>query len=507
MNRAPLSPASALVAHAESVLAGGRILLVGRADSSLAEHLLERGARLVQVLDADPRRVAHAAAHNAERRISYAPLGEHGFRDAAFDCALVEDLAEVAQPAELVSGVRRAVGAQGIAIIACSSDEGGSGLLGQRRGALRFAAFSETVHSAFERVLLVAQTPFVGYAVVHLDLDNPPEPALDNGFLNAGGENADYYVAIAGRGEAVEAVEFEDMTIVQLPALSTLSDGQRSERAAEQRQARRLEALESELVELRALAGSRDVEGLRAELERRETWIRQLELRAESADARADGAEAELERLEAERASEDAQELDRLRERLDDAERVAERHQKEAKWAEDRVKRLERELEEALSEAAKGPSEEVASLSRGLASERARAEQLGEKLNAEKSLRERAERRADELATALAQSRAECERLSESRANEGEIATLEAQLVERGQAVQALERDLAQLEVYTKSLSAELALRAEAGNSVQERELERELDALCRSLAEREADLVAATWKIGHLERQLSPGS
>ncbi|HSC86629.1 MAG TPA: hypothetical protein VLC09_05135 [Polyangiaceae bacterium] len=534
MNRAPLSPTSALVAHAESLLTGGRVLVVGNAESCLAEHLLERGARLVQVLDPDPRRVAQAAAHNAERRVTYAPLLDSSFRDSAFDCAVVEDLATAAQPAELLAGIRRAIGAQGVALVSCSSDEQSSGLLGARRGSLRFARFSEAVHGVFERVLLVAQTPFVGYAVVHLDLEGPPEPALDNGYLTGGADDADFYIAIAGRSEAVEALELEDMTIVQLPAQPSLSDGHKAQRANEARLSRRIETLELELRSVQAQSGADEAEQLRAELSRRDAWIKQLEARAESADERADQAEAELERLEDERASITGEELERLRERLDDAERVAERHRKESTWADERVKKLERELEAAQAEANRGPSEELRELERGLASERSRCESLVAQLDSERREKQDVERKSGELSSQLAEREGrihhlenqlregdsrlrgleeraaeqaqraaeQARRLAEAAAapkTDHELSRLEAQLAERGEAVRELESQLAQLEGYAKTLVAELGARVEPSPTA----LQRELRILSRSLAEREADLVAASWKIGSLERRL----
>jgi len=559
MNRAPLSPASALVAHAESLLSGGRVLVVGNAENCLAEHLLERGARLVQVLDPDPRRVAHAAAHNGERRVTFAQLNETSFRDSAFDCALVEDLALASHPSELVQGLRRALGHQGVALIACSSDDSSSGLLGSRKGALRFSAFSETVHAAFERVLLVAQTPFVGYAVVHLDFEGPPEPALDNGFLTGGADAADFYIAVAGRSEAIEGLELEDMTIVQLPARQALSDGNLAQRSFEQRANRRIETLENEVRELGARGGSEEIERLTGELEKRDTWIRQLESRAESADARADDAEAELERLDDELKAQSgaSEELERLRERVDDAERVAERCQKEHKWADERVKKLERELEALLREAEKGPSAEMAGLERGLSIERTRADALGEQLAAKHQLLEKLEARtreqerelrelgkhladAEDRLTASDEARllaeqslnSESERRAlaerQSQANEEkarELATtvtnialetpdelerevrgLEEQLEERGRAVATLERELGRLEGYAKTLVAELALGGGSSGAAQD-DLQREFDALAQSLAEREADLLAASWTIGSLQKRLGAAS
>lgn len=550
MNQARLSPTSALVAHAESLISGGRILVVGPADSALSEHLLERGARLVQVLDPDPKRVAQAAAHNSERLVSFSQLNESSFRDSSYDCVIVEDLASANQPRELLRGLKRALSAQGVAIIACSSDETSSGLLGVQRGELRFSQFSESVHATFEQVLLVAQTPFVGYAVVHLDLDAPPEPALDNGFLTGSADGADFYVAIAGRTEVIDALDFEDMTIVQFPATRALENGNAAQRATEQRSKRRIEALETEVRELRARGDSEEIERLTAELEKRDSWIRQLESRAESADTRADDAEATLERneeelralrerLQGEEQRASREDFEALRERLAEAERQAARSQKELRWAEERVTKLGQELEGAWTavETQGRATEDARALDQKRAEdEKARADRLGQQLQLREKDIERLEKRVNaqehelievghHLADAedrfqeseldLDRARDEIERIeAELEKRRGpsaeevtaEIGALEDKLQERGRAVRELEAELARLQTYAQTLVAELALRPiqpEEPVTTNPEQLREELARLEKSLAEREADLLAATWTIGTLEKRL----
>lgn len=539
MYRASLSPLSALVAHTESLVTGARILVVGNAENSLAEHLLERGARLVQVLDAEPRRVAQAAANNSERRVNFAPLTDSALRDASYDCAIVEDLADAVDPKALVAGIRRAVGSHGIALIACSSDESVSGLLGTRRGMLGFTEFSEAVHATFERVLLVAQTPFIGYAVVHLDLEEPPEPALDNGYLTGESDGADFYIAIAGRTEVVDALEFEDMSIVQLPARDALGSGPAAGRAADQRAQRRIEVLEAELKNRDARGNSGDAQRLQAELDRQSARSRELEARAAAAEARASSSEHAHKRLEKElkEATESrvsAAELDDLRERADAATRESERNARERRWADDRVKKLEQELERALGDLDEARSATTNSVPR------AELDALTTRLRAEANVEiERGRAYAAGLAQDKREQAKEIERLTaaldeaqssvgtrtdeEFEALSSELDRQEQQLQERGRAVAALEAQLQQLEVYSRTLLAEArvaqlspvdapvsapeseSIASSAGPSTAELDaLRRDLDALARTLAEREADLQAASWTIGALHQRLN---
>lgn len=516
MHRASLSPASALVAHIEPLLTGSRVLVVGNAESSLAEHLLERGARLVQVLDPEHKRVSPAAAQNTDRRISFAPLTESSLREASFDCALVEDLARATHPQELLQGVRRVLSPQGVALVLCANQEHCSGLLKAQRGDLPFADFSEAVHSTFEQVLLVAQTPFVGYAVVHLHLTEPPVPALDNGFLTGGSDQADYYIALAGRAEALESLQLEDMTIVQLPAESALAAPHPSQRAQEQRALRRIETLETELQELRRVAQqspapaphlAEQVERLTLDLKQRDAWIAEIEARAESADIRADEAEARLEELEAELLSQKAQQRT--------LEQQLQSQKKRAQQSDELCQKLKRELaevgqllaqaEDRLAQAEREQAAQRETLEAEFSARLEKAQAEAQKRSqAELAQREAEARRAQEEQQSRKRRELETELRAQLATLEREIASWEEQLAERGRHVAELEGQLAELERYARTLTAELA----SGNSAPAAEeltapLEREIEQLTRTLAEREADLQAASWMISSLSQKL----
>ncbi|HEY3595127.1 MAG TPA: hypothetical protein VGL13_14680 [Polyangiaceae bacterium] len=73
-----IHPSLALAAYGEELCRGGRIAVFGDASLSLAEELLSRGARLVHVYDTEPARVAEATARPHDRSIFYAALPESG---------------------------------------------------------------------------------------------------------------------------------------------------------------------------------------------------------------------------------------------------------------------------------------------------------------------------------------------------------------------------------------------------------------------------------------------
>lgn len=312
----PFCASVALAAYAEAAIEAGRVLVVGEATSPLIERLLERGARLVHVVDPEPTRVAEAATRNTERNVSFAPLGGGGLpiRDGAFDVAIVENLAAAPEPAALLRQLRRALGARGTALIACPNPEASTRLLPSLAAvsAPDYYALHDLVSAEFEQVRMLGQTPFVGYAVVDFAAEGEPEPTLDADFVPGGAEEPEWFVAVA----APAGLALEAFSVVQLPAVDVLAAGSagpleqqvRAARAGERQARDRLAELEAErarsVAEARTsarevdVAREADVARLQTEIARREQWARQLEERATTADARADAVQAELDAAE-----------------------------------------------------------------------------------------------------------------------------------------------------------------------------------------------------------------
>lgn len=532
MNQALLSPAAALVAHIEPLLTERRVLVVGNAERSIAEHLLSRGARLVQLLDPDPRRVAQAAARNGERRLNYAQLTDSALRDGSFDCAVIEDVNLSDNLPKLVSGVARSLSPRGVAVFCASNPDHSTGLLGATRGAVDYDALVEATEERFEVVRILGQSPFLGYSVVDLELDHPPEPALDNAYLDGMGETADFYIAVCGSADSMAHLGFEEMTIVQLPAARFVENSEKIQRERELRTARRIEALENDLKNARQRGSDKDVERLTRELGERDTWIHKLESRAEAADARADDAERELEEVEEELEKTHKVLLDTRASHAKEIEQLKAREKKRAAESEE-LKTLRAELEKAKSatretaelraelEKARAAATEAKHLIAGrdaLEEEVTVLDEENQKLLAtlkEKTrVQEKLERRLaeaekeidglhdqlDETEELLAAAKKEASKVATSEV-ERDLRNLEEQLKQRGQRVAELESQLKKLETYAKTLTAELSLKSGQGGSSQE-----ELEALSKVLAEREADLVEARWTIGQLQKSTLRG-
>lgn len=529
MNRAPLSPSSAFIAHIEPLVDDRRVLVIGNAERSVAEHLLERGARLVQLLDPDPKRIAQAAAQNSERRLTFAQLTKSSLRDGSFDVILVEDVALADDLNELISGIAKTMSSRSLAIFCASNPDATTGLLGASPGTVDYDDLADATEANFEAVWMLGQAPFVGYSVVQLGLDHPPEPALDNAYLAGEGEAPDFYLAICGTEDALAEVSLEDMTIVQLPAVRFVEDSQEIHRDRERRATRRIETLEGEIATLRRKGQDQKIEQLTSELEKRDSWIRQLEGRAESADARADDAESQYEELEQEletahaallKVREGSGRVQILEAELAAAQKKAEGDVAAAKRSAEKdlaafKQSAERELVSARKAAEEGAHHAagLAALEAELTALDAKRASLETALSDRKRAQEKLEKRlaeqeheVDELHDHLDETEDKL-RIAEQKFKENqgptmdeverELRGLEAQLKMRGERVSELESQLDKLATFAKTLTAELNAKAPLGGTASVEDLE----AMAKALAEREADLVAAQWTIGQLKQ------
>ncbi len=474
---APIRPSIALAAFAEKFVDGRRVLVFGNALSPFWEQLLERGARLVHVCDSDATRVSEAAARNTSQNVSFAPLGGAGLavRDGAFDVGFVENLAAYADPSATLHRLKRALSTRGLALvaapnpdvedalIACSTDHG---------RALDYYSLYDLVHREFPVVRMAGQMPFVGYSVAELAPSDEPVPNLDAGFVPGGTEEPEWFVAIASHLD----VEFDSFLVVQLPHEQLTKGGTerllreqlRTARSAERSAVERLARLEAEQRKLAEAAErhqkdvdlARQIRLLQEELERKESWILQLEARAATADARADDSDQELEELRAkvgvlENAPRQQpsvlEDWRKTIERLEtekcelvgrltaaeshrhDTERILAQEKtnlaQSLQQVEDRKLALERKLETQKSEAL---------------AEQALAE--SQRAQVEQQFKE-ARQRIDELSRALE---------AEDPEQLSELSHLESQLRERGERIRKLELDLKHTEEFGARLVREL---------------------------------------------------
>jgi hypothetical protein len=514
MNAGRVSPSVALAAYAEAWISGSKVVLFGDALSSLPERLIERGARHVQVYDADPARAAEASAASTLKQVSYAPLDLAGssIRDGVFDLAIVEDLAVAGDnPKGLLGMLVRTLARRGLALIGARNPDVSERLIPcaiPTAVALGYYDFYDVVSQHFEEVRMLGQTPFVGYAIADFSAADASDVRIDTALLPGGAEEPEWFLALA----SALPVSPDAFSVIQLP-LADLELGSGSDRTAVDPEAlERAEQAEGKIQELEAALAALAAEGAR-EAEKHSAE------RARDAERFAAERARELEKLAAERAR-DAEKL--AAERARDAEKLAAQKVAAERLTAERVRDAERLTAERARDAERQQSERFAAErtrdAERLAAERSR-EGEKEKQTRERS-REAEKRELDKLEktyveklraltaelqkreewltglesrAATADERADAaqaeleQRAAEQRKLEQQLARLEQQLEEERRAKR-------QLEQSTRAHEQELEKNLDQSKRRAEKETERasELAAEAKKLAARVAELTSA---------------
>jgi hypothetical protein len=250
-------PHQALAVYAEPLAAGRRVVVLGDADTGLAERLEELGAAVVVVLSPDE------------------DLDE--VRAARFDLAVVADLARFADPAAILARVRRMVGESGAAVVAASNRDAGDA---DASGSLDYYALFDLVAREFAEVRMVAQLAFHGVALAEVgDEDETPAVSVDTQLADPDRVPQAFVAVASQRGTSLDPY-----AIVELPAgdVTAADDGE-------------LEATRGELEETRGR-----LDAARGQLEEARFQVQALATQLDALEARAARA-GELERELAER--------------------------------------------------------------------------------------------------------------------------------------------------------------------------------------------------------------
>jgi len=435
-----IHPALVLGVYGEELAQGARVAVFGRATLGLAEELVLRGARLVHVYDTDAARVAEATAGHHDRSIFYGALpgsGDVGVRDGAFDLVVVPDLSFADDKGALLALVRRVLSPSGAALIASPNAEAAAPLIPVDTGAA--LGYYELYEAIAEHFSSVRMLGQAPFVgyAVAEFSVEDPEPTIDTSLAESEGKEPDWFVVLASD----RSMRLDPFALIELPkeALSAAREAApRFVRSAATEQAATSSAEGSGTVLVNILEAER--EAALESLRQQEHLVKEERFRADQV----------------------AGELGALREALALAEekcRAAER-----RLEEEEARRSELELE--LERTSHNP-------------------ELTE-------LRERVQR-LDASSESL---------VSE---HEREIAKLEAQLQERGKEVQDLRAEVERRDMLVRELVATKLPPMEApasnGHEGVIADLSARLDRLAAEAATREADLVAAKWKIAQLER------
>lgn len=480
----PLHPSLVLSAYAAELVSGSKIALFGDATLALTSELVERGAKLVHVFDIDAVRAAEAGARGS-RSVVFGTVPRDGKIGSGevFDLVFVPDLSFTKDPSPLLHMAKRILSPKGAALIASPNPEllGGEGL--------GYYELYDAVAATFRRVRMVGQAPFVGYVLAELAAAEEPEVSIDTSL--AGRPEPEWFIALAGQRE----VRFEPYAIVELPY----------ERPSEEAEPAYQPFATIPAPPPFALEPSKPaLDAARAEAEARAATAV-----AEKNRALADAAEAAADRDRALAKQEElgeALEKERKRVREAEAAATADRAELAKRAAEaERLRERAQELEEARAEIEANAAEYQAEIA-------AFETRLREQGRARQDERREARRRAslvEELVSLVEDMHEGAPLLLETAAEVEEVRA------ERREAVEA-EPLPAEPSLAPESAAVPTALaEAEALPAIRKEpekqppsetvlaDLQSKLDRLAREAARREADLLAASWRIQELEHRL----
>ena len=483
---------AALTVYVEPLANDARVAIVGPHSLTLAEQLLELGARTVNVYDPDAKR-ASALAEAAPRGVSVRALaGDFDVRDGAFDLVVISDLGAIADLAGVVGRLRRVLDPRG-AVVALGrartqerdprADEGAFSDLAAP--AVEYAELYDLFALQFDTVTMNGVLPFSGVVFAELGITDDLAVSVDTRLVDP--EPPGVFAVVASR----EGVDLDPYSIVQI---APTANGPSTSAAPSARDESRARLVDDE-------ARSRVAEAAFAALQiKAELLSAQLDehrARLGAAEGAAHQFQASFEALAVERdvAISRAAELEAILAAAQQALAMLERRAIAAEQGmlerDDQIAALNAELD-----ARGGLGEELSAVDPALLAE----------------VLERAERAEASLALHVA----DLAQVGEAHA--ADTAAIEAQLRERAGVIKEMERELRNREQLVKELVATLEEAREgapgpafqaapvvqlepAGESLQ---LRRKLDELALEVARREGELQAQAWRVTELENELA---
>lgn len=480
---APADLRAALTVYVEPLANDARVAIVGPHGLTLAERLLEVGARTVNVYDPNARR-ASSLAEAAPRGVSVRALkGDFDVRDGAFDLVVVSDLGALPDPAAVIGRLRRVLDARG-AVVALGrartqgADERSFPELGPP--VVEYAELYDLFALQFDTVTMNGVLPFSGVVFAELGITDELAVSVDTRLVDP--EPPGVFAVVASR----DGVELDPYAIVQVAptdASSAARSGATTARTGDDDERARTAEAAFAAMQLKAELLSAQLDEHRARLV--------------SAEGRAGDNDARFETLAVERdvAISRAAELEAILSAAQQALGVLERRVIAAEQGmlerDDQIAALNAELDQRG-----GHGEDLATVDPRLLAE----------------ILERAERAEAGVALHVA----DLAQLAEAHA--AETATIEAQLRERAGVIKSMERELERREELVKELVTTLeearegapgpvfeaapVVQLEAAGEVAQ--LRRKLDELALEVARREGELQARGWKITELENELT---
>ncbi|MFO0648709.1 MAG: hypothetical protein U0326_20880 [Polyangiales bacterium] len=538
MNTGPLSTRArladlALAVYLAPLYEGRRLAVVGPASGEVARRARVLGARTVVSFGGVGDDIAVRAL------VPGALAALHG----KVDVIVVPDAGAIPSLPALLDEARRALGSEGVVVVASEPDEGPVPLERAARASVGFHDLEELCQARFASVRMLGRGPFVGYTLATLD-EGSDDVTLDTRLIDGDPPRPEAFIAVASDSEP----SLDPLAVVQIPdevlgdVRAAAAKGLEDELAKRDQKLKEVEAASAErwvkiqryehglkeLEEENRKARDKTVR-LSKELEDERKLRQRIELDAQMSrrapelpktpdlepelrryKEAAEKAERELSSLRAQHEA-TAKELSDARSRAESASRQASEANARAEQASKQVSEANSRAELASRQASEARSKaELASKTSSDAI--SRAESLSKELFDARALIESV---ATELAAARGQVLSSAARVSDLERELDETQSAEADL--RSQLDEALERaevvdlkpEVERLEKSQSSLRAELgtvrheldAAKAEAAHLREHAPVDGEHERLERALAQHSAELTRVRAERAKLEQ------
>jgi predicted nucleic acid-binding Zn-ribbon protein len=489
MNTGPLSTRArladlALAVYLAPLYEGRRLAVVGPASGEVARRARVLGARTVVSFGGVGDDIAVRALVPGALAALYGKV----------DVVIVPDAGAVPSLPALLDEARRALGSEGVVVVASEPAEGPVPLERGARASVGFHDLEELCQARFASVRMLGRGPFVGYTLATLD-EGSDDVTLDTRLIDGDPPKPEAFIAVASDSE----VALDPLAVVQIPdavlgdVRAAASKGVEEELAKRDQKLKEVEAASAE----RWVKIQRYEHGLKElEEENRKARDKTVRLSKELEDERKLRQRVELEAQMSRRAPELPKTPD---------------HEPELRRLREAAERSERELT-ALRALGESTAKELAAsktaaetAAKALASAKAQAESAAKELAASKS---QAESLAKELSAARTHAGvastelASAKTLLESVA--AELAASRGQVISSASRVSDLEREL------DETQSAEAELRTQLDEALERAEvvdlkpeverLEKSQSSLRAELATVRAALDASKAEVAHLK-------
>ncbi|MBW2459347.1 MAG: hypothetical protein JRI68_32945 [Deltaproteobacteria bacterium] len=214
---AELHPSQVIGAYGQPLVAGRRVAVLGDCTTGLPEVVAKASGRRVHAYDPNRERVATALARFRGRRgprVTHALLDESlDSRDGVFDAVVIADLSELRDVEAPLQLAQSLLSPRGLLLLASPNPDRGAADDSGAGGSTSYYDLYDRLSEVFDQVRMLGQAPFLGYTVAEFAAEGEPSVTIDSSLVSRSEEPA-YYVAVASN----RAIDLDPYTLIQVPA-------------------------------------------------------------------------------------------------------------------------------------------------------------------------------------------------------------------------------------------------------------------------------------------------